>query len=368
MRVVVAMSGGVDSSVAAALMKEAGHEVIGMALRLWDYSGHDENNFGTCCSPDDLYDARRVAQLLEIPFYVVNSEKDFRQQVVESFTQSYLQGETPNPCVHCNDTVKFERLLQLARGLGAERLATGHYARKVLLPNGKEVLRKAADGSKDQTYFLFRLDQERLNEVFFPLGDFTKTEVRAMAEARGLPTASKHDSQELCFIPDNGYGQFIEAQGHAAVPGDIVDLTGRVLGRHRGLFHYTIGQRRGLGIAHPDPLYVLGVDVARNQLLVGPDQALFRSGLLARDVNWVAGPPAPSEELSARIRYRAREVPVKWMARPDGQYELYFATPQRAVTPGQAVVFYQEDRVLGGGWIVGPIDAPQPSELAAYAV
>lgn len=367
MRVVVAMSGGVDSSVAAALMKEAGHEVIGMALRLWDYSGRDENNFGTCCSPDDLYDARRVAQLLDIPFYVVNSERDFRQQVVESFTESYLKGETPNPCVHCNDTVKFERLLQLARGLGAERLATGHYARKHLLPNGKEVLRKAADAGKDQTYFLFRLDQARLNEVLFPLGDFTKSEVRAMAESRGLPTASKHDSQELCFIPDNGYGQFIEEQGHKAEPGDIVDLDGRVMGRHRGLFHYTIGQRRGLGIANPEPLYVLGVDVKQNRLLVGPDHALFRTGLLAREVNWVAGPPDASMELSARIRYRSKEVPVKWRRREDGRYELYFATPQRAVTPGQAVVFYHDDCVLGGGWIDGPIDAPQ-TEAPVYAV
>lgn len=368
MRVVIAMSGGVDSSVAAALLKEAGHDVIGLALQLWDYSHTDEDKFGTCCSPDDLQDARRVAQLLDIPFYVVNSERDFRQQVVDSFTESYLKGETPNPCVHCNDTVKFERLLTLAQGMGADMLATGHYARKEQLPNGLEVLRKATDRTKDQTYFLFRLDQARLNQVLFPLGALTKPEVRALAEARGLPTASKHDSQELCFIPDQGYGQFIEEQGHPAEPGDIVDLEGRKLGRHRGLFHYTIGQRKGLGIAHPEPLYVLALDVEHNQLVVGSDKHLFRQGLLAREVNWVAGEPDPEEPLSARIRYRATEVPVRLVRRDEGLYEVYFVTPQRAITPGQAVVFYQGELVRGGGWIVSALAPSATDAEAAYAV
>jgi tRNA-specific 2-thiouridylase len=351
MRVVVAMSGGVDSSVAAMIARDAGHDVVGISLQLWDHSGIDENRFGTCCSPDDLYDARRVAEQIGIPFYVVNAQADFRRHVVDAFTASYLRAETPNPCVHCNNHVKFDRLLELARGLGADLLATGHYARKTILPDGRYALRRAVDPAKDQTYFLFHLDQERLERIWFPLGEMTKQEVREYAMARGLPTASKHDSQELCFVPDNDYAGFIEAQGVKADPGEIIDLEGRVRGRHRGLFHYTVGQRKGLGISSSDPLYVVALDHGANRVIVGPDRALFQQGLEARGVNWISGQPAPDEEVSARIRYRARDAAVRWRLLEAGRYEIRFAEPQRALTPGQAIVFYKDDRVLGGGWI-----------------
>lgn len=381
MRVVVAMSGGVDSSLAAALLKEQGHEVIGMALRLWNYADAEQtrqkqgtdcetpnDQVGTCCSPDDLFDARRIAEQLDIPFYVSSAERDFKKHVVDDFTAAYLNGITPNPCVHCNDTVKFDRLLQLALGLGADALATGHYARKVQLPDGRALLRKAVDSSKDQTYFLFRLEQERLAKVIFPLGEFTKPEVRAMAEARGLPTASKHDSQELCFVSRDGHGAFIEEQGFSAEPGDIVHIDGPVVGRHRGLYHYTVGQRRGLGVAWEEPLYVLGLDMPKNQLVVGPDRLLFRSGLVAQEVTWTAGPPDPSVELKARIRYRGKEVPVRLEALDGARWAVYFASPQRAITPGQAIVFYQDDLILGGGWIVEPLPERSQAEPLAWAV
>ena len=368
MRVVVAMSGGVDSSVAAVLAREAGHEVIGISLQLWDYSGTDENKFGTCCSPDDLYDARRIAEQLEIPFYVVNAQTDFRKHVVDEFTSSYARGETPNPCVRCNDHVKFDRLLDMTDALGGEMLVTGHYARRETLDDGRFILRKAVDRAKDQTYFLFTLDQARLRRLWFPLGGMTKDAVRELAMNRGLPTASKHDSQELCFVPDNDYGRFIETQGIEATAGDIVDVQGRVRGRHRGLHHYTIGQRRGLGIASPDPLYVLALDLPGNRLIVGPDQALFEHGLVARGVSWVAGEPGSDEDVLARIRYRAREVPVQLQALGQGRYVVRFAEPQRAVTPGQAVVFYRDDQVLGGGWIESSAGSGRQTDIETYAV
>jgi tRNA-specific 2-thiouridylase len=354
MRVVVAMSGGVDSSVAAVLMRKAGHDVVGISLQLWDHSGTDENRFGSCCSPDDLYDARRVAEQLDMPFYVINAQADFRKHVVDGFTQSYLRGETPSPCVNCNDYVKFDRLLEITEKLGGDRLVTGHYARTRVHPDGRVSLHRAADRAKDQTYFLFSLRQDRLSRVLFPLGDMTKDEVRELAMANGLPTASKHDSQELCFVPDNDYGAFLEGEGATPVPGEIVDLEGRVRGIHRGLYRYTIGQRRGLGIASPEPLYVIGMDLERNRLLVGPDSSLFRHGLIARDVSWIREEPQVDDDVQGRIRYRSRDSSLRLTRLGDGRYLVYFAEPQRAITPGQAVVFYSGDQVLGGGWIERP--------------
>jgi len=329
--------------------------VIGVSLQLWDYSQSDENKFGTCCSPDDLYDARRVAEQLGIPFYVVNAQEEFRTHVVDGFTASYARGETPNPCVHCNDTVKFDRLLSLTDGLGADMLVTGHYAQRATLEDGSHVLRKARDTGKDQTYFLFKLDQARLARVMFPLGGMTKQEVRELAMARGLPTASKHDSQELCFVPDNDYGSFLEGEGLEPVLGDIVDLEGRIRGRHRGLHHYTIGQRKGLGIGASAPLYVLALDRAHNRVIVGSEQDLFQHGLIARGITWVGGEAPEDLAMAARIRYRANEVPVLLQQLEGDRYRVLFVEPQRAVAPGQAIVFYRDDLVLGGGWIEGAL-------------
>jgi len=361
MRVVVAMSGGVDSSVAALLMQEAGHEVIGVSLQLWDYSTHDENKFGSCCSPDDLYDARRVAEKLEMPFYVVNAEAEFRREVVDAFVATYGQAETPSPCVHCNHRVKFRRLVQIARGLGADRLVTGHYVRSHRSAEGAVRLFKALDGAKDQSYFLFNLSQSVLSYLDFPLGTLTKAEVRARASAIGLPTASKHESQELCFIPENDYVAFLAGGGGEMPEGDIVDVAGVVLGRHRGLHRHTIGQRKGLGIAASEPLYVLGMDSASNRLIVGSNQALFLDGLLARDVVWLQGKPPEDLHLWARIRSRAREARMTLHpAESDGEWTVQFEEPQRAISPGQAVVFYNGDELLGGGWIVSPLDHSVP--------
>lgn len=356
MRVLVAMSGGVDSSVAAFLLQQAGHEVIGLALRLSNHRSFEASETRTCCAPDDLYDARRVASQLGIPFYVVDARSEFQERVVRPFVEEYLNASTPSPCVTCNDTIKFDRLLELAEQVGADCLATGHYARIEVLPDGRRALKKARDLQRDQTYFLFQLGQDRLARVLFPLGELIKPEIRAMAEREGLPTASKHDSQELCFVSNNDYAGFIEAQGGSSSPGEIVHKDGRVLGMHRGLLHYTIGQRKGLGVAAPEPLYVLELNRERNQIVVGADADLFQYTVLARDMRWILDPPAPDEQLAARIRYRAREAPATLLQRQDGLWEVRFSQPQRAITPGQALVVYDGETIRGGGWIVGLAD------------
>ena len=361
-RVVVAMSGGVDSSATAALLKEQGYEVIGISLQLWDHSqGHGEDAAaGGCCSLDDLHDARRVAEQLGIPFYVYDAEEEFRRLVVDDFVAEYFAGRTPNPCARCNERVKFGLLLDRARELGAELLATGHYARIVRNEAGRYLLLTGLDRNKDQSYFLFALSQEQLARTIFPVGGLTKPEVRALAERFGLKTAAKSESQEVCFIPDDNYVRFLEEErGSGLLSGTIVDSAGKVLGRHRGIYRYTVGQRRGLGIAHPHPLHVLGVNAATRDVVVGGREELPRQGLMADAVNWIVFPDAATIETTCRIRYRHRPVACRVTPLPGGRAEVRFATPEPGVTPGQVVVFYNGATVLGGGWIAEAVpDGP----------
>lgn len=352
-RVVVAMSGGVDSSVAAALLKEQGYDVVGISLQLHDLAKAEDNKFGTCCSLDDLYDARTVANRLGIPFYVKEMESVFEEAVIDDFVAEYLAGRTPNPCVRCNEKVKFRRLLDWALDLGAEALATGHYAQITDGPAGPE-LRKGVDPGKDQSYFLFTLKPDELAHTVFPVGHLTKPEVRAIAERHGLVTAAKPDSQEICFVQGKSYRDFIEERVPASnrKGGAIVLEDGREIGRHDGLYQFTVGQRKGLP-AIGQPLFVLSLDRERNAVVVGPETGLFQHTLSLSDVHWLVPEPtdlAPGL-FTAKIRYRHAETAVRAVARPGRRAELRFSLPQRAVTPGQAVVFYDGDRVVGGGWI-----------------
>ncbi|WP_432822774.1 tRNA 2-thiouridine(34) synthase MnmA [Trichloromonas sp.] len=354
-RIVVAMSGGVDSSVTAALLKEQGHEVIGMTMQIWDYSSFAAKNgetFGTCCSLDDVYDARRVAEELDIPFYVVNFEKDFQRQVIDRFCDDYFSGRTPNPCVLCNQVLKFELLLRRARELEADYLATGHYAR-IERAGERWALRKGLDPAKDQSYFLFTLTQEQMQRVSFPLGGMTKDEVRGHAARLNLRVAEKAESQDICFVPDGDYVRFLEEErGAGKMDGEIVHVaSGQVLGRHQGFYRYTIGQRRGLGLAWPEPLYVVGIDAGRRQVLVGEKSHLAVAGLTLHQVNWAIAEPSEPLRTACRIRYRHHEVTATVTPLPDGRAEVLFDESQNGVTPGQAAVFYDGDRVVGGGWI-----------------
>jgi tRNA-uridine 2-sulfurtransferase len=352
MRIVVAMSGGVDSSVAAALLAERGHDVIGLSMQLYDHRG-GEQTWGTCCTLDDLHDARRVASAIGFPHYIVNFERQFRETVISNFVHEYAAGRTPLPCAHCNSDLKFSTLLERAQGLGAEHVATGHYARLERDVNGRWLLKRSADPEKDQSYFLFSLTQDQLARAMFPVGVLAKSEVRAQARRLGLMVADKPDSQEICFIPDSDYASFVERKEPAvARAGAIVDERGHQLGTHGGIHRFTVGQRKGLGIASTIPLYVLRIDADAARVTVGPRTALEQTRLTASSVNWIAidAPPAPVR-VAAQIRHRHKPAAGTVRALPDGRAEMIFDEPQPAITPGQAVVFYDADAVVGGGWI-----------------
>lgn len=356
-RVVVAMSGGVDSSAALALLKEQGYECIGVSMQLWDYSKKDDSKGateGSCCSLDDLYDARRVCDKLGVPFYVVNVEEAFSKEVVDYFVAGYSAGSTPNPCIKCNQVLKFEVLLKKALSLEADYLATGHYARIERTDGGYRLL-KGADPEKDQSYFLFTMTQAQLARVLFPVGGLTKGEVRKYARASGLKTSEKKESQEICFVEEPSYADFLSVRLPSKT-GDIVDLKGAVLGEHNGLHNYTIGQRKGLNLSG-GPHYVLDIDTSTNRLLVGPETELYSAGLVAGEINWIDA-KAEAEAatgvlagVSVKIRYRHTGVDSMIRLTADGKARVEFSIPQKAVTPGQAVVFYKGDSVLGGGWI-----------------
>ena len=351
MRIIAAMSGGVDSSVDAALLIEQGHDVIGLSMQLYDQRGTEA--FGSCCSLDDLHDARRVAFTVGFPHYIVNFERQFRETVISNFVQEYAAGRTPLPCAHCNSDLKFATLLDRARGLGAEHVATGHYARVEQGPEGRWLLKRSADPGKDQSYFLFSLTQEQLARAIFPVGSLGKTEVRAQARRLGLSVADKPDSQEICFVPDGDYASFVaKRQPAVAHAGVIEDEHGRALGAHEGVHRFTVGQRKGLGISSAAPLYVLRIDADHGRVVVGPRTALERTTLTASDVNWISiEAPAEWTPVTAQIRHRHRPGAGRVRAIGDRRAELVFDTPQAAITPGQAVVFYEGDIVVGGGWI-----------------
>ena len=350
-RIVVAMSGGVDSSVAAALLAEQGHDVIGLSMQLYDQRGTE--TFGTCCTLDDLYDARRVAEAIGIPHYILNFERQFQDTVISNFVREYAAGRTPLPCAHCNSDLKFATLLDRARGLGAERVATGHYACVGQAADGRWLLRRSADPDKDQSYFLFSLTQDQLACASFPVGSLTKTEVRAQARRLGLKVAEKPDSQEICFVPDGDYASFVGRKAPTvARAGAIVDTRGQVLATHEGVHRFTVGQRKGLGVSGPSPLYVLKIEAESGNVTVGPRAALDQTTLTASGVNWVArDTPSGWLPVSAQIRHRHRAAPGRVRALDGDCAEFVFDTPQPAITPGQAVVFYDGDLVIGGGWI-----------------
>ncbi len=347
------MSGGVDSSVAAALLAEQGHDVIGLSMQLYDQS-EGQTSFGSCCSIDDLYDARRVAAAINIPHYIVNFEKQFDEQVISNFVNEYAAGRTPLPCAHCNSDLKFATLADRARGFGADAVATGHYARVERDANGRHVLRRGADASKDQSYFLFSLTQAQLACAVFPVGDLPKDDVREYARQHRLPVADKPDSQDICFIPDNDYRAFVtNSVPDAAREGVFVDETGRVLGRHAGIHRFTVGQRKGLGLSSPTgaPMYVLAMRPADQQVIVGPKASLEQTTLTASGVNWIIEEPAGTLRVEAQIRHHHQAAPAAVRSLGEGRAEVVFDAPQLAISPGQAVVFYDGDAVVGGGWI-----------------
>jgi tRNA-specific 2-thiouridylase len=363
--IAVAMSGGVDSSTVAAMLRADGHTIIGLTMQLWNQrrlAGHEgmpESVQGRCCSLDDVYDARRVAEHIGIPYYVVNHEERFEREVVRPFVAEYLSGRTPIPCSLCNNHLKFDQLLVVARQIGAERVATGHYARVTYDDTcGRWLLRRPADKSKDQTYFLFGLIQEQLSRTLFPLGDMTKPQVRDLARAHGLVSAEKPDSQEICFVPGGDYKRFIDAyladQGEALpdTAGELVTTSGEVIGEHPGIHNFTVGQRKGLGVATGSPLYVIQISGANKQVIVGGEENLYSRTLRACRVNLIAVDDL-HEPMRVTVKIRHRHEPALALIEKSDNDEILvtFDEPQRAITPGQAAVFYDGDTVVGGGWI-----------------
>lgn len=351
-RAVIAMSGGVDSSVSAALLQEQGYEVIGVSLQLYDPLPREPGcRLKTCCSLDDVMDAGRVAKKLGITFEVIDMRAEFKEQVIDYFIAEYAVGRTPNPCIRCNDLIKFELLLKKAKEMGAELLATGHYARISEDENGRKWLLTGLDPAKDQSYFLFMLTQEQLRHILFPVGMLEKPEVRRIAAEYALPVAQKHESQEICFIPDNDYVKFLESHGVPQKHGDIVTGDGTVVGRHSGLHRYTVGQRKGLGIAWKQPLHVVSLDTDMNRVVAGERDELEASMLTASRATWSTAPAVAGFRAACRIRYRHKPAPCRVVVLSDDRFEVYFDKPQTSVTPGQAAVLYDGERVLGGGWI-----------------
>jgi tRNA-specific 2-thiouridylase len=354
-KIMVAMSGGVDSSLAAALLHEQGHEVVGVTLHLWD-DDDDRLAESLCCAQEMAESARRVCAQLGVPYYVFNYQREFRRHVIEAFVHAYAQGYTPNPCLECNREIKFRALLERARALGFDCVATGHYARRVAAPGGGYELRRAVDREKDQSYMLHMLGQSDLARVRFPLGELTKPEVRAMAAERGLASADRPESQDICFVPNGDYRNLLREEAPASLrPGPIVDLAGREIGRHEGLPLYTVGQRRGLGLGGGKPLFVVELDVGRNALVVGPAEAVMRDRLEVDRAAFVEG-GWPAEPFSCLVQVRSHADPAPATVTPlaAGRLAVRLAEPLKAITPGQAAVLYDGDRVLGGGRIVRP--------------